>query len=118
MNGRQAYLETGSCCTVVLLRKEDGKNILYSANVGDSTAIISKNSIGEAISLDHKTSNDEECDRAEKDGGSFMMTGGGPFRLNGVLTVTRAFGDHQLKPKQGLIVDPTVNRIEVDDSIN
>lgn len=61
----------------------------------------------EKLSYDHSTKDEAECDRAEEDGGMIMAAGNGPFRLNGVLTVTRAFGDYGLKDC-GVIVDPYV----------
>ncbi len=73
---RSTYPEVGSCCSVLMVREEDGKKVLYAANVGDSTIYIVKGKKSEKISYDHKADDDDEYDRIEEFGGEmFSMSG-------------------------------------------
>jgi len=73
-------------------------NKLFVANVGDSRAVLgSRGEKAERLSVDHKPSLHSERTRISKSGGSVQMVGG-VWRVNGVLAVSRAFGDFFLKP--------------------
>jgi protein phosphatase PTC1 len=45
---------TGSTACVCIVRQEFGHKILYTANVGDTRAVLSKNGTAERMSYDHK----------------------------------------------------------------
>ena len=66
------------------------------ANAGDSRAVLMDGDKAVALSNDHKPSRPDEMKRIEKAGG-FVMHLGVP-RVNGVLAVSRALGDAELKP--------------------
>jgi integrin-linked kinase-associated serine/threonine phosphatase 2C len=90
-------------------------NTIYSANIGDSQAIVCRkkadNDDLSAIQLtaDHSCINFEERSRIQKAGGS--VTNG---RLLGILEVSRAFGDGQLKA-HGLICTPAIKKCTITD---
>ena len=83
-------LLTGST-GVVLLVKND---IYYVANVGDSRCLLARDGRAIQLSVDHKPTVPEERARIEKAGGKVM-----DGRVNGVIDVSRAFGDHHLKAR-------------------
>ncbi|KAH8425236.1 type 2C protein phosphatase PTC1 [Aspergillus melleus] len=76
--------------------KSQGKaqrhRILYTANVGDARAILSRNGRALRLSYDHKGSDENEGKRIAHAGGLILNN-----RVNGVLAVTRALGDAYLK---------------------
>ncbi|ONK64330.1 uncharacterized protein A4U43_C07F24560 [Asparagus officinalis] len=84
-------------------------NHLYVANVGDSRAVMSK--AGKAIPLsdDHKPNRSDERHRIELAGG--VITWAGTWRVGGVLAMSRAFGNRQLK--RFVVADP-----EIQDAIS
>lgn len=77
--------------TVLIVNK-----ILYVANVGDSRAVLCS-AQGRAVdmSVDHKPAREDEKARIEKLGGRIIHYG--TWRVQGVLAITRAFGDRRLK---------------------
>lgn len=95
----------GSTAVTVLL----GRDELWSANLGDSRAVLCRD--GEAIDLtvDHKPNSVEEKSRIEALGGNVRwygylgpdrqpVQGMGAYRINGNLAVSRAFGDRLETP--------------------
>uniref|UniRef100_A0A7S2RB86 Protein-serine/threonine phosphatase n=1 Tax=Rhizochromulina marina TaxID=1034831 RepID=A0A7S2RB86_9STRA len=68
---------------------------LVAANVGDSRAVISRAGKAVALTTDHKVEAPQERERILAAGGN--ITDG---RLEGILAVSRAFGDIALKSKQ------------------
>jgi len=84
--------DDGSCCCSVWLHGEH----LMVANVGDSRAVMSSGGTAVALSNDHKPNRPDERRRIQSHGG-FVQVLGVP-RVNGVLAVSRAFGDSSLKP--------------------
>ncbi len=86
---------SGSTAAVCLiLRENGGGDMLYSANVGDTTEQCSQVVLVQLyrVTLDHKASEQEEIKRIEAAGGFVRGK-----RVLGVLTVTRSFGDHSMK---------------------
>lgn len=67
---------------------------LFIANIGDSRAVMSRNRIAQRLSCDHKPDDHAEIDRIRASGGFI----GRESRVNGVLAVSRAFGDITLHP--------------------
>ena len=76
---------TGNCVLIV-------QNHLYCANTGDSRAVLCRNGEAIALSEDHKPTTPTERERIMKAGG-FVQAG----RVNGVLSLSRAFGDYAFK---------------------
>eukprot|EP00047_Mylnosiga_fluctuans_P010599 m.17123 g.17123 ORF g.17123 m.17123 type:complete len:407 (+) comp3210_c0_seq1:2207-3427(+) len=79
---------------------------LYLSWLGDSSALLSRR--GEYIQLmdPHKPGRPDEKARIEAAGGMVMQVFG-VWRVNGVLSVARAFGDHNLK--NVVISDPDIS---------
>lgn len=82
------------CTGVVLLIKDDN---YYCANVGDSRCLLMRGGNPIVLSQDHKPDMAEEKARIEKAGGKVEAG-----RVNGVLDVSRAFGDFHLKQTKGM----------------
>lgn len=96
IQSRQAKLKGDSGCTAVtclLLKSADTSRQLFSANVGDSRAVLCRCG-GQAnrISKDH-TPNDADEKKRIKDLGGLVLNG----RVNRSLACSRAFGDHEHK---------------------
>ncbi|KAJ3216549.1 Protein phosphatase 2C 1 [Dinochytrium kinnereticum] len=68
------------------------RRVLYTANVGDARAVLSRGGKALRLSYDHKGSDSQEAQRIVGSGG-FMVNN----RVNGVLAVTRALGDVTMK---------------------
>lgn len=118
---RQQILQSGSTAITCLIRNEeekieDGpdkgktrtKKMLYVANVGDSRGVLCKDGKAIRMSKDHKASDAEEKDRIEKAGGFVTRFD----RVNGLLAISRAFGDHLLKPAVSCV--PYQQSYEID----
>lgn len=86
---------------------------LLVANVGDSRAVICRGGKAIAVSRDHKPDQSDERQRIE-DAGGFVMWAG-TWRVGGVLAVSRAFGDKQLK--QYVVADPEIQEEKIDQSL-
>ena len=98
--------EVGNTGTVVFINNK----VLYCANVGDSSCcLIGKTA--EFISMDHKCSNKKEKKRIEKEGGKIVDD-----RIEGILAISRGFGDFDLKNK-GLICEPHITKKLIDHSL-
>lgn len=101
----------GSTAVVCYLRgNEDGKRVLYTANVGDSRAVLMGEHGVVRLSKDHKPSDAEEAAGVVERGGFIGHQG----RVNGIIFVSRAFGDFDLKPP--LSCEPHISRVELDGS--
>ncbi|KAJ3059387.1 Protein phosphatase 2C 1, partial [Podochytrium sp. JEL0797] len=68
------------------------QRVLYTANVGDARAVLSRDGTALRLSYDHKGTDSHETQRILESGG-FVVNG----RVNGVLAVTRALGDMSMK---------------------
>lgn len=83
-------LNDGSTGCVVMMQEK--RERLLVANVGDSRAILVKrNGSAKALSHDHKPDRPDEKARIEASGGSVKIYG--CARVDGILAVSRAFGD-------------------------
>lgn len=104
MQSRKLNITTSGATAVSVLLKthtnSEGKlfRTLYSANVGDSRAVLfsrSKDStdfIAKRLTYDHRSEDESEQQRI-KDAGGFITRS----RVLGILAVTRSFGDHGMK---------------------
>lgn len=75
---------------------------LYTANVGDSRAVLVRNKKAIRLTKDHKASLPEEAKRITEAGGFI----GRNRRVNGVLAISRALGDHMLKENDVVTAKP------------
>jgi serine/threonine protein phosphatase PrpC len=73
-----------------------GSRQLYVANCGDSRAVLCRNGVAIPLSDDHKPAREDETARVEAAGGQILFWNG--VRVMGVLAVSRAIGDHCLRP--------------------
>eukprot|EP00298_Acanthocystis_sp_HF-20_P014174 c20662_g1_i1.p1 GENE.c20662_g1_i1~~c20662_g1_i1.p1 ORF type:complete len:373 (+),score=157.06 c20662_g1_i1:23-1141(+) len=96
---------SGTTCVsaIVSVVNESDGTITYQikvANAGDSRAVLIKQS-GEILATnDHKPNLETEKERIEKAGG--FVTEDGPARVDGMLAVSRGFGDYQYKNSTNL----------------
>ncbi|KAK9842137.1 hypothetical protein WJX84_006806 [Apatococcus fuscideae] len=95
--------------TAVLEEQEAlvGSRHLYVANCGDSRAVLCRGGYACALTDDHKAAREDETARVEAAGGQILFWNG--VRVMGVLAVSRAIGDHCLRPY--VIADPEVTII-------
>ncbi|KAJ4917452.1 putative protein phosphatase 2C 13 [Raphanus sativus] len=101
---------SGSCGTTALTALIVGRHLLV-ANAGDCRAVLCRRGMAVDMSFDHRSTYEPERRRIENLGGYFE-----DGYLNGVLAVTRAIGDWELKsPFTGssspLISDPEIQQI-------
>ncbi len=106
----------GSTCTAVWILE----STIYSCNVGDSRFILSYRGKAFPITEDHKPENAREMLRIN-DAGGFIID----KRVNGILSVSRAFGDFPLKSESELLeieqpvsAFPDVFTVEIDPDID
>ena len=91
----------GNTATVVFIEN----NFIFCGNVGDSKCLLISADSYVQLSYDDKCSDASEVKRIQKEGG----TVDDDERLNGILAVSRAIGDHDLKNK-GLSAVPHFNK--------
>ena len=105
------FYQVGATACVVYITKENGKRILYCANVGDTRCTLIKTYKSFRLSYDDRASDENEYNRIIKEGG--VVFGG---RVYGQLMLSRAFGDWELK-SYGVSCEPHVvkTNIENDD---
>lgn len=97
---------SGACAVTALIRTVGETRYLVVANAGDSRAIISRESGVSRLTHDHKPSDEAEAKRLTDDG-AFIRDG----RVNGMIGITRALGDHTMK--QWIISTPYVQVLEL-----
>ncbi|XP_010551103.1 PREDICTED: probable protein phosphatase 2C 13 [Tarenaya hassleriana] len=101
----------GSCGTTSLTALVIGQHLLV-ANTGDCRAVLSRKGVAVEMSFDHRSTFEPERKRVQDLGGYFE-----DGYLNGVLAITRALGDWEMKkfPPFGtsspLIPEPDVQQI-------
>lgn len=89
---------SSSGCTACscLLRQESAyaERVLYTAHVGDARAVLCRQGLAVRLTgeSDHKATDPEEAKRVVEAGGTIYNE-----RVNGMLAISRAFGDFQLK---------------------
>jgi len=82
---------TACCC---LLQEENASRAIYTAHLGDARAVICRGGLAVRLTSmsDHKATDPAEAKRVIEVGGTIFNE-----RVNGMLAISRAFGDHQLK---------------------
>ncbi|VDL19799.1 unnamed protein product [Hymenolepis diminuta] len=95
----------GSTCIALLLRG----NCVYCANCGDSRAVLSRQGLAEALSVDHKPTMVSEWSRIVAAGGWVAAN-----RVNGNLALSRALGDFVYKRNAALAAEEQIVSAEPD----
>ena len=105
--------EMGSTATIIYITRESDpkfgvRKIVYCANIGDTRSVLFTKNDCKRMTYEHKCSDKFEEDRIKKSNGMISNN-----RLNGVLSISRAFGDFFLKGK-GLICEPSIKKMEIN----
>jgi serine/threonine protein phosphatase PrpC len=103
---KENLIHQGSTACIVYLNDVQGEISLITANVGDSRAVLSRNCIALDLSVDHKPELPSERARIESLGGTVVWNGHtdkvtglpilnryGFYRVNGVMSLSRAIGE-------------------------
>lgn len=98
-----------TACAVLVLG-----DMLYSANLGDSRAVLSRSGTAHALTVDHKPGTKSETRRIMRAGG-YVRTVMGIDRVMGDLSVSRAFGDIEYKPNI-ISAIPEVSVVELNET--
>uniref|UniRef100_A0A7S1TBJ4 PPM-type phosphatase domain-containing protein n=1 Tax=Compsopogon caeruleus TaxID=31354 RepID=A0A7S1TBJ4_9RHOD len=85
-------LYQGTTSVTCYIHADGDQRVLYTANVGDARAVLSSGGSAIRLTYDHKASDELENKRV-CDSGGFVAA----KRVNGVLSVSRALGDHAMK---------------------
>lgn len=89
------FMSSGSCANICLIFPDK----YICANIGDTRCVLGRNNIAVPLSFDHKPHLPKEKERIES-AGSFVSIDFGfkeISRVRGILAVSRAFGDFNLK---------------------
>eukprot|EP00696_Hemimastix_kukwesjijk_P004197 gnl/Hemi2/1516_TR538_c0_g1_i1.p1 gnl/Hemi2/1516_TR538_c0_g1~~gnl/Hemi2/1516_TR538_c0_g1_i1.p1 ORF type:complete len:344 (-),score=81.59 gnl/Hemi2/1516_TR538_c0_g1_i1:856-1887(-) len=107
----QSLLYSGSTVVAALIEQQSTGKLLTVANAGDARAVLCRNGVAARLSYDHKANDAQEAKRVVESGGFIVQD-----RVYGVLSVTRALGDHSMKDV--VVSDPftTVTQLEPTDS--
>lgn len=104
---------TACCC---LLQEEKNSRSIYTAHLGDARAVICRGGLAVRLTSmsDHKATDPAEAKRVIEAGGTIFNE-----RVNGMLAISRAFGDHQLKapalPNDVVSNTPDITSTELTD---
>lgn len=85
------------------------RRVLYTANVGDARAVLSRSGKAVRLTYDHKGSDKKEVRRIQEAGG-FVLNN----RVNGVLAVTRSLGDSAMK--EYVVGQPYTSTMDLTDT--
>merc|ERR1719482_134964 len=91
---RRGITQSGCTACVCLLQEERHARVIYTAHLGDSRAVMARGSVATRLTsmTDHKATDPLEGKRVIEAGGQIIND-----RVNGMLVMTRALGDHLLK---------------------
>lgn len=81
---------------------------LYTANCGDARVVLNTGGRAQRLTYDHKASDPKEAKRIQDTGGFVAYN-----RVNGILSVTRALGDHAMK--EWVVCDPFYSEVSITD---
>jgi protein phosphatase PTC1 len=91
---KSTVASAGACVvTAVIKRFSDNRRKIFVANLGDSRAVLIRDGAALRLSKEHKSSDPEEQKRILDNKGFIDPNG----RVNAILAVTRALGDHNMK---------------------
>jgi serine/threonine protein phosphatase PrpC len=85
-------MASGSTAVTCIIKNEGPNKIIYTANAGDSRAVLCRDTKAIRLSKDHKADDPVEVRRIEEAGGFVLKQ-----RVCGILAVARSLGDHSLK---------------------
>jgi protein phosphatase PTC1 len=105
-NLKSAMPTSGACVVTALVKMIGEKRWLIVANAGDSRAILSRDDGVSRLTFDHKPTEESEAQRVISSG-AFIRDG----RVNGMIGITRALGDHCMK--QWIISTPHITAVEL-----
>jgi len=120
-------LDDGSTACVAIVQRDKDTGIpdhIMIANTGDSRAVVvRKSGTVKQLSRDHSASVEDEQARVVDEGGYIQyvtspwgdLEDGGIHRVNGILAMTRAFGNRTLKPFVTAEPEISVRKIRKDD---
>lgn len=95
-NMQTSGINTSGCtaCCCLLQEEKASSRAIYTAHLGDARAVICRGGLAVRLTSmsDHKATDPAEARRVIESGGSIFNE-----RVNGMLAISRAFGDHQLK---------------------
>lgn len=100
LGGYEHLALVGTTAVVALV----GSRMIYVANCGDSRAVLCRDGAAVPLTDDHKAAREDETARVEAAGGQILFWNG--VRVMGLLAVSRAIGDHSLRPY--VIAEPEV----------
>jgi len=103
----QQELRDGTTAVAAYIRKGH----MWIANVGDSRAVLCRGGEAHAMSEDHRPDRESEQLRIESNGGTVLHMGS--WRVEGVLAVTRAIGDKDLK--KCVKADPHIMEVDLQE---
>ncbi|WFC95524.1 protein-serine/threonine phosphatase [Malassezia brasiliensis] len=113
VDSEKAGVRSGCTAVTSLLRVESEgdkeRRVLYTANVGDARSVLARNGKAVRLTYDHKGSDELEARRITEKGG-FLLNN----RVNGVLAVTRSFGDFSMK--EFVVGSPFTTSIALEDN--
>lgn len=92
--GEKTYGDQEGCTSVVTFFNDSH---IWTANAGDSRAVLARSDGVQALSEDHKPDNEIEVKRITKAGHSVEIS-----RVDGSLALSRAIGDFQFKDQKQL----------------
>jgi serine/threonine protein phosphatase PrpC len=103
------YNGTTAITCYITRNPKTNSRLLYTANCGDARVVLSENGIAKRLTFDHKANEESEIKRVKESNGFVAYN-----RVNGILAVTRALGDHAMK--QWVISDPFQTCVELSDN--
>eukprot|EP00916_Digyalum_oweni_P005536 GHVL01009672.1.p1 GENE.GHVL01009672.1~~GHVL01009672.1.p1 ORF type:complete len:299 (+),score=51.57 GHVL01009672.1:226-1122(+) len=91
---KEGIRTSGATACVIFSHQRQGVSVIYCAHVGDARAVLCRDSVAIRLTSmsDHKATDAHESKRINDMGGSVFNE-----RVNGVLAISRAFGDAILK---------------------
>lgn len=93
LSGTEIGELVGSTAVVAVV----GPHTLHVAHTGDSRAVLMRQGVAVPLTSDHKPDRPDEMARIERANGKVVYKSGG-FRVMGLLAMSRAMGDHFLRP--------------------
>jgi len=110
---KESVPAAGACVVTTIVRTVNSHRYLYVANAGDSRAVLSRAGKAQRLTHDHKPSDEPEKQRIADMKG--FIDGDG--RVNGLVAITRALGDHHMKGpgKDFILAEPYTQLIEINE---
>ena len=103
------FKNVGATACIIYITTENMKRCLYSANIGDTRSVLLTTKGSKRLSYDHRAGDINEYKRIVDNGGIIFNN-----RIYGVLMLSRAFGDWELKP-YGVSCEPYITKINITD---